>query len=441
MKHSYFLILFAFLFITSCDKSKDKAVEGTKKIVTDKKDYNTYLETDNSQLIEDLKSDIDSLEKLVAINNTGVVDLGRLSSKLNSLYDLKGNVEHLNRSVEMQEAVVKNMYIEPEKSKYALAQAYIKQHRFKKADSLMRSFAADASTKESQMLFFDIAMELGDYPKAEKMLNAIQNQKNYNYLIRAAKWNDYKGDLDATIRLMEEAKTLADQSGNPTIQIWSNSNIADYYGHDGQIQKSYDHYLKTLQLDPNNTYALKGIAWIAYSHEKNPEEALRILNKLKERHPLPDYLLDIAEIKEFQNNNEAADSLRMNFLSEVKKQSYGAMYNTYKIEQLLAGDKADTEKALQIAKQEVKNRSTPETQSLLSYALLKNGFPKQALENQKKHVVNKTYEPVAQLHTLEILIANNNKNEAMTYTEELSGASYELGPVTMKNYYQILKEI
>ena len=441
MKHSYFLILFALLFITSCNESKDKAVKETKKIVTNKTDYNTYLESDNSQFITDLKSDIDSLEKLVAINNTGVVDLGRLSSKLNLLYDLKGDVNHLNRSVEMQEAVVENMYIEPEKSKYALAQAYIKQHKFKKADSLLRSFAQEAATTESQLLFFDVAMELGDYAKAEKMLNAIQNQKNYNYLIRAAKWNDYKGDLDATIRLMEEAKTLADQSGNPSIQIWSNSNIADYYGHDGQIQNSYDHYLKTLELDPDNTYALKGIAWIAYSHENNPEEALRILHYLKKRHPLPDYNLDIAEIKEYQNKSEEAETLRKEFLEEVDNSSYGAMYNTYKIEELLAGNEDDKAKALQIAQLEVENRSTPETQSLLSYALLKNNQAQKALENQKKYVIDKTYEPVAQLHTLEILMANNKKNDALTYTEELSGASYELGPVTMKEYYSILEGV
>ena len=90
---------------------------------------------------------------------------------------------------------------------------------------------------------------------------------------------------------------------------------------------------------------------------------------------------------------------------------------------------------------EVENRSTPETQSLLSYALLKNNQAQKALENQKKYVIDKTYEPVAQLHTLEILMANNKKNDALTYTEELSGASYELGPVTMKEYYSILEGV
>ncbi|MFT6798351.1 MAG: tetratricopeptide (TPR) repeat protein [Nonlabens sp.] len=436
--------LYAFLtllVITSCKKESGSNENSTPKVVTVAADYNSYLDTNDSLFIAKLKREIDSLEVIIEVNPTGVLDLGRLSAKLNLMYDLKGDVSELNRSVEMQKAVVANMYINPDNSKYNLAQSYIKQHKFKKADSLMSTFATGSLSKESHMIYFDIAMELGDYKRAEKMLNALSNNSNYNYLIRAAKWNDYKGDLKATIRLMEEAKTLADQSGNPSIQLWSNSNIADYYGHDGQIEKSYEHYLKTLELDPMNTYALKGIAWIVYSHERNPEEALRILNKIKERHPLPDYDLAIAEVLEYQGFSNEIESLRMSFLNEIEKKAYGAMYNTYKIEQLLSGNELEKMIALEIARSEIKNRSTPETQSLLSYALLKNGKLQEALVNQQQHVIGKTYEPVAQLHSLEILIANAKREEALEYSNDLSGAAYELGPVTMKSYYDKINNI
>jgi tetratricopeptide (TPR) repeat protein len=436
--------LYAFLtllVITSCKKESGSNENSTPKIVTAAADYNSYLDTNDSLFVAKLKREIDSLEAIIEVNPTGVLDLGRLSAKLNLMYDLKGDVSDLNRSVKMQEAVVANMYINPDNSKYNLAQSYIKQHKFKKADSLMSTFVTGTLSKESHMLYFDIAMELGDYKRAEKMLNALSNNSNYNYLIRAAKWNDYKGDLKATIRLMEEAKTLADQSGNPSIQLWSNSNIADYYGHDGQIEKSYEYYLKTLELDPMNTYALKGIAWIVYSHERKPEEALRILNKIKERHPLPDYDLAIAEVLEYQGFSNEAEALRMSFLNEVEKKAYGAMYNTYKIEQLLSGNELEKMIALEIARSEIKNRSTPETQSLLSYALLKNGKLQEALVNQQQYVIGKTYEPVAQLHSLEILIANGKREEALEYREDLSGAGYELGPITMNSYYDKVNRI
>nr|WP_206071288.1 hypothetical protein [Nonlabens sp. Ci31] len=436
--------LYAFLtllVITSCKKQSGSNITSTPKIVTASADYNSYLDTNDSLPVVKLKREIDSLEAIIQVNPTGVLDLGRLAAKLNLLYDLKGDVSNLNRSVQMQEAVVANRYINPDNSKYNLAQAYIKQHKFKTADSLLQTFTRSPLARESQMVYFDIAMELGDYSRAENMLDQLTNSKDYNYLIRAAKWNDNKGDLKATIRLMEKAKTLADQSGNPSIQLWSNSNIADYYGHDGQIEKSYDHYLKTLELDPMNTYALKGIAWIVYSYEKNSEEALRILNKIKERHPLPDYDLAIAEVMEYQNFSNETEPLRMSFLNEVEKKAYGAMYNTYKVEQLLSGNKLEKKRALDTARAEVKNRSTPETQSLLSYALLKNGKPQEALINQQQYVIGKTYEPVAQLHTLEILIANGKREEALEYSKDLSGAAYELGPITIKSYNDMINEI
>ena len=436
-----FLILLA---VTSCKNETATTSSSTTtapSVVTSTADYDSYLDLDDSNYIAALRADIDSLESLVAVNGTGVLDLGRLASKLNELYDLKANVKDLNRAVKMREAVVANMYVNPAGSKRALAQSYIKQHRFKKADSLMKSFATGKLSAESQMVYFDIAMELGDYDRARKMLDTLTSSNDYNYLIRAAKWNDHKGDLSATIRLMETAKDLADKSGSPALQLWSNSNIADYYGHDGQIQNSYDHYLKTLKQDPSNTYALKGIAWIVYSHEKNPEEALRILNKIKERHPLPDYDLAIAEIKEYQNDTDSAAKLKNAFLTEVSNPAYGAMYNTYKIEQLLGGDAAQKKEALVIASNEIKNRSTPETQSLLSYAMLKNGNKEHALKNQEMHVIDKTFEPVAQLHSLEILMDNGKNKEALTYTSDLSGAAYELGPVTMKNYFELISKI
>jgi tetratricopeptide (TPR) repeat protein len=439
MKFLYtFLILLA---IISCKEGSSSIETSIPKMVTSPTDYTAYLELDNSTTIEALKHDIDSLEAILKINTTGVLDFGRLSSKLNLLYDLKGSIKNLNRSVQMQEAVVANMYINPDNSKYNLAQAYIKQHKFKKADSLLQTFATNPLARESQMVYFDISMELGDYTRAEKMLDQLTNSKDYNYLIRAAKWNDYKGDLKATIRLMEQAKTLADQSGNPAIQLWSNSNIADYYGHDGQIKKSYEHYLKTLELDPFNSYALKGIAWIVYSQERNPKEALRILRILKQRHPLPDYDLALAEIKEYQSLPEEAEQLRISFLKEVKNPVYGGMYNTYKIEQLLSGDDTEKMEALKIARIEIKNRATPETQSLLSYALLKNGMGNEALENQKRFVMGKTYEPELQLHCLEILMESGKTKEALEYSSELADAAYELGPVTMKSFYKKLSKI
>ncbi|WP_290683271.1 hypothetical protein [Kordia sp.] len=59
-----------------------------------------------------------------------------------------------------------------------------------------------------------------------------------------------------------------------------------------------------MALNPNDAYAKKGVAWIVFSHEKNPEEALRILNTIMSQHKAPDYYLLKAEIAEFMGKEQ-----------------------------------------------------------------------------------------------------------------------------------------
>ena len=97
-----------------------------------------------------------------------------------------------------------------------------------------------------------------------------------------------------------EKKKKAEEANDKALKIWSYTNLADFYGHNGQIEESYNLYLKSLALDNNNAYAKKGIAWIVFSHDKNPKEALRILDIISDEHFSPDYFLLKAEIAELK---------------------------------------------------------------------------------------------------------------------------------------------
>jgi len=108
--------------------------------------------------------------------------------------------------------------------------------------------------------------------------------------------------------------------------------LGDYYGHAGEIEKSYQNYLKALKLDPNYNYALKGIAWIVFSHEKNTEEAHRIISSIQARYETPDLYLFKAELEEFLgNNNSQANYLKKYFEMLSTSPEYGDMYNAYNI--------------------------------------------------------------------------------------------------------------
>ena len=434
------LLLLALTAIIGCKNDSEKIASTSDQeegSIVNFSDFEDNLDYDVSNRIDEINTEIDSLKKILEDRPNNILDLAKIASLLDERFDLKANVEDLNESVRFRESVAKKTAIKPEGAQRMLAQSYIKQHRFKDADSVMKSFTQEYASRESKYVLFDVAMELGRYDEAEKLLDELKNDSDYNYLIRSAKWNDYIGRLDNTIIAMEKAMKLAESSGNTGWKLWSYSNIADYYGHDGQVEKSYDHYLKTLELDPRNTYALKGISWVAFSKDGQADKALEIINKLQERHPSPDYLLSKAELIEFMGKEKESKALKNEFVAQVDRPEYGEMYNAYLIEELASGSPEEKSKSLEIARKEIENRATPETYDLLGLALLENEQIEEALENHKANVIGKTYEPVAQLHTAMIYRANGMNAEAEELKKELLEAEYELGPVVIKEVKKI----
>jgi tetratricopeptide (TPR) repeat protein len=208
---------------------------------------------------------------------------------------------------------------------------------------------------------------------------------------------------------------------------WNYTNLADYYGHAGRIKDSYNGYLKALAINPNNSYAKKGIAWIVYSYERNPKEALRILETVTKENASPDYHLLKAEISAFMGDLAEKEMQTKMYLSKVSNEKYGAMYAKYNV-LLFADEPTNSLKALEIAKTEVEARPTAQSYDLLAWSYYKNGNIVEAIQISKNHVIGKTFEPQALLHTAYILKANGNRKEAQKLKTELLGAIYELGP-------------
>jgi tetratricopeptide (TPR) repeat protein len=108
------------------------------------------------------------------------------------------------------------------------------------------------------------------------------------------KLKDHEGDLESAITSMERAYHRIE--GNKEQAQWTLSNLADMYGHAGKVEEAYENYLKALQINANDDYALKGIAWIALSYDHNSIEAKRIINILASRKRMPEAHLLLAEI-------------------------------------------------------------------------------------------------------------------------------------------------
>lgn len=388
--------------------------------------------TGHEQFLSSLKND--SLKARKALHeiteDSNFLQMLARVQELQELFELTGNVDYLNEATNLQEKVVDKIYIKREKQLRALAQLYIKQHRFQQADSTMNVSMSISESRQNKLVAFDVAMELGEYKKAANILTELHKPNDFNYLVRAAKWKDHTGALESTIDLMLKAEKLAESEGNAKKLEWVYTNLGDYYGHNNEIEKSYDYYMKALLLNSKNVYALHKIAYILYSSNKAYDEALTVLESLQQINTAPDLDLLKAEIYSMDDQQSRAEEAMDQFYHKVNTRAYGNMYNGHLIEYYCAVGK--DQKALELAKREVNNRSTPETYSWLALAHLASGNNQEAFDIIEHKVWGKTHEPTAMIISGKVFKSQGHTDKVEKIKSDLSEASFELGPLTMR---------
>lgn len=414
------LLVFTILSLFSCEKKSSQ--------ITNTADYNKYLNVKGNKSLTFANNEIDFWQKKFDAAPNQISYLSMIASNYATLFEYTGDIKNLYKTEELLTKSNEAYKYSKVSTIRSLARNYIAQHRFKEALVLAnKAFSIGEGLKETQKLLFDVQMELGNFPEAVRNLNAMRDMKDYDYLIRLAKWNDHKGDLKTAITFMEKARDIAEKEDNKVLKIWSYSNLGDFYGHAGRIQESYDSYLKTLAIDPNYSYALKGIAWIVFSHERNTVEAKRIVEAIEVTHNTPDFYLLKSQIAQFEGNKVKEVENRNAYFAMLKDNNYGAMYNKYNV--LIYADAKETaSKALEIAKVEVDHRPTPDSYDLLAWSYLNSGENKKALEIAQNHVVGKSFEPKVQYHLAMIYKSNNLAQKTKPIKEELLSSLYELGP-------------
>jgi hypothetical protein len=421
MKFSSLIITFSFIILlTSCTQTS------TTKI-TNKNDYEQYLSVSENLKLKNEKMNLFFWENKLEKQQSQYPYLRKIAAVNSALFSTTGDIDYLIEAEQKLQEV--NRKRETSGGLRALARNYISQHRFQESLELLKKAEINGEKlRLTQGMLFDVHLELGNYKEAEEYLTEIKQINDFGYLIRASKWNDVQGNLDTAISFLERALEIVKSGKDKDLLDWSYSNLADYYGHNNEIQKSYNYYLKSLEINPANAYSKKGIAWIVYSYEKNPEEAFRIIEAIQKNHQSPDYYLLKSEMAEYMNDTENKNKNIQLYLSSVQNPKYGDMYNHYNAK-LYLEELEKKEEALAIIQKEIKNRPTPESYDLLAWVSYQKGEVEDALIIVEKYVKGKTYEPEAMYHLAEIYKANGYITKAKKLKEELMESSYELGPV------------
>ncbi len=404
--------------------------ENSKPVVEEKSIMALLKETTSPKALTTIEADIKFWNDRLTMTADDMSSQVKLASLYNQRFHYSGEITDVHKSDSLYHAANQLQKHFSSGIYRSLATNCVTQHKFIQADRYLDTAATMGDDLYlTRLQQFDVKLELGEYRQAESILNAFRQKNNFDYYIRASKLEDHKGNSEASISFMEKAYADIKEAKKDQLLPWVKTNLADMYGHNNRISESYQLYTEVVKDHPDYYHAWKGIAWIAYSHDKNTPLAKKILNWLQEQHPIPDYALMLSEIAAFEQNNQAKNQYLSSFVDKASNPAYGDMYNKY-LFTILSDELNNHSAAMDIAQKEISNRPTPQSYELLAWTLYKNGKPAEALKIAEGRIINKTFEPDALYHIGLLLKKNGQPKLAKKYLTEALESSFELGPVT-----------
>ncbi len=417
------------LFLLSC------AQEQKAPLVVNIQEVEPYLQADTVPQLSKCDTEIRFWKK----RTPDLISLSKIGSLYASRFKLSGEVQDILISDSIFNELANSPYGKTSEIYHMLAANAITQHQFRKAENYIRQAYEIGNNKPTTLLMsIDINLELGNLDMARDTLKKFTNRNSFACLIRRSKLKDHEGDLDSAILLMQMAVERA--GSNKSLLCWAKSNLADMYGHAGMISESYQAHLEVLKLNPTFDHSLKSIAWIAFSHDKNPAIATYILSHLQLVRPIPDYNFLLAQIARFENDQEKEYDLLKKYVDQTSKEEYGGMYAKY-LAILKAEKFSSPQETIELAQEEIMRRPCPQSYDLLGWGYYHAGEPEKALEVIQNYVEEVTFEPEALYHMGIIYKANGMTGKARELLKEAKESAFELGPEVAGSIEQALVDL
>ncbi|MEJ8842269.1 tetratricopeptide repeat protein [Lacibacter sp. H375] len=429
-----FIILCCTVLMAACSKNG-------KPVVQEEKIMALLEQTTSAKALETIAADMKFWNDRLAITADDMSSQIKLASLYNQRFQYSGQISDIHKSDSLYHVANRLQKRFSSGIYRSLASNCVTQHQFIQAERYLDTAATMGDDMYlTRLQQFDVKLELGNYNRAEAILNAFRHKNNFDYYTRASKLEDHKGNSEASISFMEKAYADIKESKKDQLLPWVKTNLADMYGHNNRISESYQLYTEVVKDHPDYYHAWKGIAWIAYSHDKNTEFAKKILLWLQEQHPVPDYDLMLSEIAAFEQNNQAKNQYLASFVDKVSNPAYGDMYNKY-LFTIMSDELNNQSSAMSIAQKEISNRPTPQSYELFAWSLYKNGQLDEAVKIAESRIINKTFEPDALYHIGLLLKKSGKPKLAKQYLAEALESSFELGPVTANEIKAELKTL
>lgn len=355
----------------------------------------------------------------------------RYAGALVQHFRLTGNIDDVRRSDSVLLSLTK-IFKETDAAPYlSLSHHAILQHEFAKADSLLnKALKIGLKKYDAAVARFDVNFELGNMDNAVLNLRQIQQSNDYGYQFRCSKLMHYQANADSSIQAMKAAFTLS--ANNARLRQAAISNLGDLYMHQGDIAAAMDSYWQSIATDKSDMHSYTGLAWIALMHDKNDSLAEKVLEFVANKTQSPEPLFKMIAVAQQRNNKKQELASATKFVNTVSDKRYGNMYNKYLI-WVYTGSLHDPAKAISIAKSEIENRNTPQTQAWYAYVLFKNGRQQEAMKVFEKEVSGRPLEALELYWMGKLLEATGKKGTASQYFYEAAKNKYDLDPAIIND--------
>ncbi|MEV7422619.1 MULTISPECIES: tetratricopeptide repeat protein [unclassified Streptomyces] len=226
----------------------------------------------------------------------------------------------------------------------------------------------------------DALVELGRYDEAERAVElADRRRPGIPVFTRYAYVRELRGDVKGARRVLLRA---ADSAFSTADVAYVATALGQLAWSQGQYDRALGHYATALRAEPGYLPALEGRGR-AHAAQGGTKRALRDLEEVVQRYPLPGQLAALGELREAGGQVERA---RENY-SLVGTWTRLARANGVATDlesALIEADHGDAAEALTAARAEWARRESVHTADALGWALHANGKDREALVHAKK---------------------------------------------------------
>jgi hypothetical protein len=423
LKH-LLLCLLAITYLSSCKTPPKKivAIDFVDSLI------NNYT---TPQAVINNNADLQFWKKRIV---PGIADIGNTSkyaAALISRFHLAGDIKDVQTADSVLQKTAFDFNGKESGPYFSLMGHCILQHRFKEADSMLH-LAMNICLKqyETDAASFDVDFESGRMGMAESHLQKINFPNDYGYQFRKSKMMHYKGDLDASITAMQAAVDLSGQ--NDVLKLAALSNVGDLFIHAGKLDKAYQCFVQCVLQNPADLHSIMGIGWVALVKDKNDSLAERIFRFVAGKTQSPEPLFKLVCAADQRGDTVLQLKYALLFEQKASDAIYGNMYNKYLI-QLYTGILHNPAKALAIAKKELDNRRTPQTNAWYAWAMLCNNKKEEAYTIYQKYISGKPLEGLELYYMGKLMQTLDKGYNAKQYFEQARKNEYDLSPAIVKD--------